>query len=295
MKKPLNLCLILVVLSACPHATSAQSAPPGTDVYLAPLSLAEGRIEVGRPVNITSRPGYDNQPFFAQDETFILFTSADTTGATDIYRYDIKNKHTVQVTNTPESEYSPTVIAGTRSFSTVRVEAGGTQRLWRFDLDGKNPQLVLADVDSVGYHAWITENELGLFVLGSPHTLRIADVRTGTDRVVALDIGRCLQPAPRARGLSFVQIAGENESWITLFDLDTGNTRRLVKTLPGREDFAWIPGDRMIMADDSILYLWALGDEWEEIAALGRYGIKNITRLAVSASGRRLALVADDS
>lgn len=289
----LLVCALAVVTAANPAA--GQPGPPGTDIYLAPLSIDDGAVTVGRPVNITSRPGYDNQPFFGPDGSFILFTSADTSGATDIYRYDIVAATVTRVTNTPESEYSPTVIEGGRSFSTVRVEADGAQRLWQFDIDGTLPRLVLTDVDSVGYHTWIDDRTLGLFVLGEPHTLRIADTRKDTDRIVAFDIGRCIHAVPGTSELSFVQITGDDESWITCFDTDSGEFVRLVTTLPGSQDYVWLPNGGMLMADDSVLFVWAGDDEWTEVDALGAYGITGITRLSVDASGEWLTLVADDS
>ena len=45
----------------------AAAAPPATDIYLADLRVADGRVQVGTPVNVTARPGYDNQPFFLPD------------------------------------------------------------------------------------------------------------------------------------------------------------------------------------------------------------------------------------
>src|SRR6185503_11568297 len=47
-------------------AQPAAQAPPDTEIYLAPLKIANGAIDVGTPVNITSNPGYDNQPFFTR-------------------------------------------------------------------------------------------------------------------------------------------------------------------------------------------------------------------------------------
>ena len=44
---------------------------------------------------------------------------------------------TTRVTNTPESEYSPTVTPDGAHISVIRVEADGTQRLWRFTIDGR--------------------------------------------------------------------------------------------------------------------------------------------------------------
>jgi hypothetical protein len=89
-----------------------------------------------------------------------LFTSADTSGTTDIFRWDPKSNSVTRVTRTPESEYSPTPFgdwSGATGFCAVRVEADSTQRLWRFDLDGSNPRLVVSEVDSVGYFAWIDD------------------------------------------------------------------------------------------------------------------------------------------
>src|SRR5258705_12810310 len=82
------------------------AAPPDTEIFLAPL--APGASPVGRPVNITNNPGYDNQPSFTPDGAGILFTSIRGGGTqTDIYRYDVASRATAQVTRTPESESSP--------------------------------------------------------------------------------------------------------------------------------------------------------------------------------------------
>jgi hypothetical protein len=295
LRRLIFFCTLLAVLVVNPAPAPGQTAPPGTDIYLAPLSLGNRSIEVGRPFNITSRSGYDNQPFFAFDGSFILFTSADTTGATDIYRYDTREATTTRVTKTAESEYSPTIMEGGRNFSTIRVEADGAQRLWQFDIDGASPRLVLTDVDSVGYHAWIDDRTLALFVLGEPHTLRIADTVKDTDQIAAFDIGRCIHTVPGTSEVSFVQIVSDDESWITSFDLESGESLRLVTTLPGSQDFVWIPGGGMLMADKSALFVWAGDDDWTEVAAFGHYGVTNITRLAVDSTGEWLALVADDS
>jgi hypothetical protein len=296
MKRITFVCSLLVALGAvCQTPALGQSGPPGTDIYLAPLSHDGSSITVGKPINVTSRPGYDNQPFFSFDETIILFTSADTSGATDIYRYDIEQGTTTQITRTPESEYSPTIMKGKHSFSTVRVEADGAQRLWQFDLDGANPRLVLTAVDSVGYHTWVDDNTLGLFVLGEPHTLRIADKQKDADRVVASDIGRCLHTVRGTSVISFVQIVSEDGSWITLLDTKSGEFRRLVKTLPQSQDYAWMPDGGVLMASDSLLFLWAGVDGWKQVHDFGPHDVDNITRLAVGATGQWLALVADDS
>src|SRR5258708_16942898 len=51
-----------------------------------------GRVSVGVPVNVTARPGYDNQPFFLPNGRAFLYTSIREDSQADIYRYDIDTK-----------------------------------------------------------------------------------------------------------------------------------------------------------------------------------------------------------
>ena len=49
----------------------AAQGPPGTDIWLADLTLRDGRVSLGTPVNVTARAGYDNQPvLFGQFDRF---------------------------------------------------------------------------------------------------------------------------------------------------------------------------------------------------------------------------------
>src|SRR5262249_58104213 len=104
----------------------------------------------------------------------------------------------------PEGGCSPTVMPDGAHLSVIRVEQDGPQRLWRFTLDGREPELVLERVKPVGYHAWIDDHTLALFVLGSPATLQLADTRTGAAEEVARGINRSLQRVPRAGTISYV-------------------------------------------------------------------------------------------
>ena len=117
----------------------------------------------------------------------------------DIYRYDLASREVRQLTRTPESEYSGTVIPDGGHFSIVRVEADGTQRLWQFAMDGTGPSLLLPDIKPVGYHAWLDARTLALFVLGAPPSLQLADTRPEPPTVIARDIGRSIQRMPDGR------------------------------------------------------------------------------------------------
>lgn len=275
--------------------TARASALPSTDIYLLNLSSVKGTLQLGEPVNITHRKGYDNQPSFTQDGEGIFYTSIHNDNQADIYRYDIEQKATTRITATKESEYSPTVMPGGKTFSVVRVEADSTQRLWQFDLDGKNPKLILEKIKPVGYHAWGNNNTLALFVLGNPFTLQIAHTQTGTAEIVADSIGRALQKIPGREAISFVHKPSGNEWWIKEVNVATGKITPLIQTLPGSEFHAWMPNGILLMARGSIVYCWKPGEEkhWKEIGDLQKAGIKNITRLALSPNGKLLAVVAD--
>jgi len=269
----------------------AQQQPPAPEVYLAPLPPQNGTLQ---SVNISNNPGYDNQPSFLPDSSGVLFSSDRDGKQTDIYRYDVASKKLTQVTNTPEKEYSPTVTPDRNTFSAVRVEADNTQRLWRFDLDGSNPRVVLENVKPVGYHVWIDETHLALFVLGAgngaPATLQLADTKTGTATVAVTGIGRSLLIRPKTGTISY-QAAAETPRVFKELDPKTGTSATLVASLEGSQDAAWLPDGRLIMAKGTTMSVWKPGTTtWETFAEAGP---STITRLAVSPDGKWLAFVAE--
>ena len=288
------------------------AAAPSTDVFVASFSTSGGTVRVGQPENVTQAPGYDNQPCFGPDGT-LFFTSdrgarpvpPDGAGAaqalsrTDIYKYDFKTRTVSRVTETSEGEYSPTVTPDGKHLSVIRVEADGTQRLWKFPMDGKNPSLILEKVKPVGYHAWLDANRLALFVLGEPATLQLADTRTGASEVVTSNIGRSLQRIPGG-GISFVQQEGQGSerklvvSELTIVDGKPA-TRPLTAAVAGARDASvvWTPDGTLLMAHSGSLYAWKKGEtEWRVVADLGALGLKDASRLAISPKGDRIAIVA---
>ncbi|MGH7454780.1 MAG: TolB family protein [bacterium] len=271
-----------------------QTAPPAVDIFLVDMKMRDGQVELGKPVQITEWKGYDNQPSFLPDGKSLLYTSIRDDGQADIYRYNIADNTITRITQTSESEFSPTIMPDGNHFSVVRVEMDSTQRLWKFPITGGEPALVLENVKPVGYHAWADASTAALFVLGNPLTLQIADLRTGKAEIVAENIGRSLHKIPKQEAISFVHKVGENEWLIKRLDLKTRAITTFVKTLPGSEDCAWTPQGILLMGQDSKLFQCdpKKNGEWQEIADFAGAGLKEITRLAVSSKADRLALVA---
>lgn len=282
------MCRLLIAFIA---VVTIQQAPPATEIFLAPLTPTG----IGTAINITNSPGYDNQPHFQPDSRSILLTSNRDGKQTDIYRYDIAGKQLTQLTRTAESEYSPTPTPDGKTFSVIRVEADTTQRLWRFDLDGSNPRLVLENVKPVGYHVWIDGTRLALFILGAgtaPATLQVADTATGKSEIVETAIGRALHIRPRTGAVSFVHKPA-NQPWvIKTLNPKTREIATVTPTLEGVEDLAWRPDGSLIMAKGAVLYRWREGDAaWTKFADLPAGLVKSVTRLAISPDGQWIAFV----
>lgn len=276
--------LLLTALLVLPGAAAAQA--PATDLFLLPVQGAQ----VGAPKRLTDSPGYDNQPQFLPGGQALVYTSIGASGA-DIYRYELASGARQRLTETPESEYSPTPIPGRNAISVVRDYGDQKQQLWSVPLDGGKAELLLPGVNPVGYHAWVDAEQLLLFVLGEPNTLQLARVGPDAGRVLSKSPGRALSAIPGGRELSFVD-KSEAPWWVTAIDPESGQTRRLVATLEGREDFAWAPDGALWMGDDSRLYRWTPGSEgWSEVADLDALGVRGITRLALSPDGRSLVVV----
>jgi WD40-like Beta Propeller Repeat len=293
----LILCAVLILSAVVPAQSPTPSPtpapPPASDIYVIELKNQNGQMKFGDPVKINSAAGYNNQPFFLPDGRTILYTSIRGKQA-DIYRYELRGGATGQITNTPESEYSPTLMPDGKNISVVRVEADGTQRLWKFPLAGGAPSLILEKTKPVGYHLWIDDHTLALFILGKPNTLQIVDVPTEKAEVVVDNPGRIIRRIPNQNRFSFVHKISDREWVIKSFDLRMRTSASLIAAMPGVEDYAWLPSGSLLMAKDSKLFAVVplRGKDWQEVADFSKAGLKGITRIAVSPKGDRIAVVA---
>ena len=254
-------------LLAIPFTALLAQGRPSTDIWTAPLD-GRGVPHVGRAVNLTRRTGYDNQPSFTPDGLAILYTVIDNDGPSDIWRIDLRTLARTRVTTSDvESEYSATPMPDGAHFSSVRVEADSAQRLWKFALrGGETPTVLLEKIKPVGYHVWISDATLGLYVLGSPATLQIADVRLGTAEVVASNIGRALQKIPGRSAISYQQL-GKDGPWITEFDVVTRQSKAIAPS-PDKADYhVWTSSGVLLTASGSRILAWVNG-RWDVVADL---------------------------
>jgi dipeptidyl aminopeptidase/acylaminoacyl peptidase len=272
--------------------------PPGTDIFELALSGSIDTLKNAVPTPVATEPGYDNQPFYTPSGEALLFTANRDGKQTDIYEFDRRSRSVRRLTATPEGEFSPTITPDGNGVSVIRVEADGTQRLWRFDRAGQKPQLVLADVKPVGYHAWVDNDQLALFVLGKPSTLQHARVSTGKATVVAQSIGRSLHRIPQTSAVSFVHRETSDTIWVKQFDPATGTITPLVRVTSGNDerDVAWMPDGTLLMSSGTRILAWRQGDkQWREVADVAPHKLGAVTRMAAAPDGRSLAIVVNES
>ena len=281
---------------AVPEA--ADFVPPrDADILIADLfSGPEGLPAIGAPTNLTQRPDYDNQPHFTPDGSGLWYTADDTqSGQSDIWRYDFATERVTRITQSaPESEYSATPMPDGSGISTIRVEADSIQRLWRFGLDGANPSVILPDVAPVGYHKWVDEATLVMFVLGSPPTLQVGDLRTGRAQVVTEDIGRSIHRIPGSFDVSYVQRNEDGSTTIMRLPGDGGEPEPITETVAGGDFHAWTPNRVLLMADGPRVFArrFEPAATWQQIADFSDLHVI-LSRLAVSPDGSQIALVAE--
>lgn len=275
---------------------------PSTDIWIGRLERADdGTLTVSGLANVTGRDGYDNQPSFDASGTGVYYASAVDSTQTEIFRNRVEGGAERITRTVGASEFSPTMIPGQDALSAIREERGA-QYLWRYGTDGADMGPIFATVEPVGYHAWADARTAVMFVLGDPPTLQVGDALTGEVRTVAGNPGRSIHRIPGTNDVSFVRKVSEGEWWIERLDVASGESERIVRTLPGREDYAWTPGGEVLMGSGPVLYAWSAGADWTEVAGVGapqseapevagQSAPGDISRVAVSPTGARIAIV----
>lgn len=276
----LKTCALAASLIATPLLAAPE--PPGFDIWLAPVD-GDGVLR-----NLTSRPGYDNQPVFESGSS-LLFTRLGEGAQTDLARLDIDSGEVTPLLVTPQSEYSPTPNdRGT--ISTVRVSLDGIQQLWELPPGADRYEPLLAGIEGVGYHLWLDPRRVALFIVKQPSELHVANLETGKVMVMAKDIGRSLQRPPGTRNvIAFTEPGQDGQRWIKRLDLDERRLARVAPVLDDSQDFAFLPDGRVVMASGRSVHAWQQG-EWQRLATYPDLP-GEITRIAVSPSGKQFALV----
>ena len=271
-------------------------AQEGSDIYLFNFKIDKNQFSLSNARNITNSPGYDNQPHFLADGKSMLYSSDDGFGQTDIYRYNFEGRNERRLTFTPGSEYSPTITPDGKYFSCIILEKNGDQFLWQYPLQGAVPRK-LTSVGPIGYHCWLNDNQIGVFVVGSPNTLQLVDLATDNGKKISDSPGTTLMMIPGEENLmSYVDLADENSWHIKSLNINTGESTEILETIKKSQYYTWTPSGIILMGDGKRLYKFdpEVDTDWVELANLSDYGISEFTRITVSPNGNLLAVVVSE-
>lgn len=244
--------------------------------------------------------GYNNQPQWVNNnELYLAVQFPNDTNQTDIWSLSLLNNVITRVTATPESEYSPTLMANRTSVSCVRVDAGRSpvQRLWMYPLDRSSVGKDLLPLhQGVGYHCWLSDKKVALFVVdGSNNYLKLVNAEDQSSIQLTGGIGRSLARMNDGK-LAYIHKQTQKQWLIKTLDPLSYSGTTIAETIPGCEDFALLADGTFLMGAGSKMYAIYPSDpqkEWREVADLAQFGITNIKRLAVSREGDKIAIVND--
>lgn len=210
------------------------------------------------------------------------------------------------MTDTPESEYSPTMTPAGESISVVRVELDSTQRLWEFPIQGQlttdeDIGVVFPEIERVGYHSWIDNDNAFVFQVdenpeGENHSLGLASRLSSSIQAIAPKIGRSFSLHPENNAVMFIDKGDENSWKIRRYDLEKKLAAVVLPCLKDSEDMLWLDEEHVLMAKGRNIYRNTIdnkyGDNWQLVSNNVTKDVPgNITRLAVSDDKRWLALV----
>ncbi|XOV80513.1 MAG: hypothetical protein ACFHVJ_06065 [Aestuariibacter sp.] len=275
-----------LIVAACFYMLSAQAQQlPNADIYLFEVQSNENQeIQLSEPVALADSVYYENQPYFIDDERLVF--TRDNGSNTDIWQWH--NGTLTVLSETPESEYSPTPIPTyPSSLSMIRVEDDGTQRLWKRNGKGQF-DLLFQDIKPVGYHVW-RGNNVAMFILGEPHRLEVTRVGKEATQVIDQNIGRCLQKVPERRAISYT--VADEQHVLKSYDFQAKKVS-VLGTLPqGAQDYIWLSETHLLASAGEHLLVGQLGAtiEWQALSVTLPKGA--LSRLALSPNKKRLALV----
>jgi len=276
--KNLTTLLLLTV------ATIVSAQVPNTNIFLFEYRNTEdGKALLTDPRIITSDnvDGYNNQPKWFNDNDLYITQQTSEQQLTDLVRYNIEDEEKSHFTKTSLAEYSPTLTPDGEHVTCIRVQADGTQVLWQYPLDRSHAgKRILPHVKDIGYHYWISDTELILFIVGSPMQMIRANTLNEKTSIITPKIGRCFGKLSNGDILYVYKYT--DEIWhLKAYIPSTKRSRFVAETVAGSEDFEIIENDNLLMGSGSELYrLQAPYTTWEKIADLETYEISKITRLA---------------
>lgn len=280
-----NLFFIAIFLSGILKAQL-----PDADLWLAELDTkTPGKIK--KAVNITNRPGYDNQPSFSNNGKRIYFTSIHDDKQADVYSCSVGSRKIEQVTKTKESEYSPNETTFGNYLSVLHVTIDSIQTVKLLDLKTFTiTNSNFSSFDSAGYYHFLNADTLLYYKLTQPHTLRYFVNSTKAEGILAEHPCRTFKMVNR---YSFIYgIKDSSSTRYFLYDVRLQKASLYATMNSVNEDMIWHPVHGLLVSDKATIINYDVKQaKWNVLYDLGSYGIKKITRFCFDPKNKYLVVV----
>lgn len=251
------------------------------------------------PQGVLTSSEYQSQPEFSLDSTQLLWTAHAGDGdlATDIKYIDLTGAptpHSLRVT--PFGEFSATALTSPAgSYSVVRVEQGGTQRIWRISA---NDEQLLIDLPGVGYHVWGEHGDLLLFLLEDSKGPNRAAYRKADGTLITLNghIGRALVHIPATELFYFTApaagAAADSPLWLWQYDAAHNQTHAVIAMPAQGVDLAVTPDGALWASAGQSLYVLRQ-QQWQASADLSAQCQGKVSRFKFDRRQQLLAFVCE--
>lgn len=291
----LSFLLTLFLLTLFPFRVPGQTETSLYQFSLQKTAKGEFHVYDAKYLSGLNPEGYTNQPWYTPKGNILVSVRQAGENQNDIWQLDVDAGRYRILTQTKDYEYSPRIHPDEERLTFVRKVGNEPldQQIYSVDLRNGTLKNVTLDINDIGYYTWLGNDELGLFRIDNAgNKLSYYHTKDHKSRKLSSSIGRTLLSDNEGRIIYVHKF--NNEYWyIKKYNPANSNIDIVVQTKGLNEDFAIGPDGTYFMANGSVLYYFnpARDKDWKQMSDLSAYGIKFISRIAVSPNGREMVLV----
>ncbi len=274
---------------------SLGNAQTNTEIFLMDVSFSETEFTISNFRNISNNEGYDSQPSFSDNNTILY--SRTHQGQTDIARYVISENNYYWINHsTSGGEYSPQSFPKSKNVTAVRLDTTGLQRLYEYDFKTMESSLLIENLQVAYYLFYDKKTILSSVLSGNNLDLVISNLSKKTNDTLVQNVGRSIHKVPNSKEeMSYTSVNEDRNMDIFQLDMKTLESFFVAELPIGIQDHIWLDESKLLIGSLDKLYMLDFfgSEDWKLVADLSEYNIKEITRLAVSPDGTKLAIVAE--
>lgn len=289
----LKAVIIIVAISAGARVVGQDP----TDLYVFHLQPSgDGTYTVSTPKFLSgfNPDGYTNQPWFTPEGDLLISARIKGEKQTDIYRLNLKNESFHRVTDTKVNEYSPRITPDGKTLSVLRQVEGDSmdQQVCQVSMQGGSYASLTPAIRNIGYYCWTTQQQLAIYRIdGESNHLELYNPTDRRTRKIASAVGRTLL-LDQTGSIVYVHKFDSMYWYLKRYNPARMTIDIIAQTPALSEDFTLSGDGTYFMGSGNMLYSYrpGLDTAWQLVGDLSKYGIHEITRLAISPDGHSLVL-----